>query len=376
MLLHMLIRACLYGFTFLWNILCIQSAFHCPPSLWEIWNDRCYLQVTTSMSWFAARTICQQNGGDLVVVSSGSENDLIATRLQDSGVNDSVYVGLHNNPDFSKYRWVGTGEFSSYYIEWANGHLDTTSEKCVILNLNHREFYETDCYLDQYALCETAPYAQRCMTSDWMPWNRKCYISLPDPSTTSFNESRKLCIEKGADIVVIDTEEEHLIVNALATPYLAECGFRSTWIGLVRDYSTQPATNFIWVNGKHPALDLWYSGEPNGANINEDCTCTELIGWYDVKCSRKNTFPICEKAAARILFKKNDGCSTEVVIMSVWTRSRARCAHACWQTTGCTSFNCIKHAKLHFECQLVEAKNNVGLYKHEDDKICATYNMF
>ncbi|XP_033106343.1 C-type lectin domain family 4 member C-like, partial [Anneissia japonica] len=87
---------------------------HCPSSLWKTWNDRCYLVVTTPMSWFAARTICQQNGGDLVVVSSGSERDLIATRLQDSKINDSVYVGLHNSLDFSKYRWLGTGEFSSY----------------------------------------------------------------------------------------------------------------------------------------------------------------------------------------------------------------------------------------------------------------------
>ncbi|XP_033112046.1 uncharacterized protein LOC117112933 [Anneissia japonica] len=110
-----------------------------------------------------------------------------------------------------------------------------------------------------------------------------------------------------------------------------------------------------------------------GYNSHEECTITVPEGWIDITCYWPYAFAICEKAAMfGILFRINDGCSNDVVPFSMWTQSRVRCARACWEHTGCSSFNCIKHAELHFECQLIQTKFNVNT--HEDDE-CATYQM-
>ncbi|XP_033112024.1 CD209 antigen-like protein D [Anneissia japonica] len=135
------------------------------------------------------------------------------------------------------------------------------------------------------------------MTSDWMHWKHSCYISLPDPSKATFDESRKICLDKGADVVVIETEEEHVIINELATPFKEEYDYTCVWIGLVRDITLEFVTDFVWVNGKHPTWTFWNAGEPNGMGYNshEECTITVPEGWIDITCYWPYAFAICEK---------------------------------------------------------------------------------
>ncbi|KAG9339861.1 hypothetical protein JZ751_022366, partial [Albula glossodonta] len=68
----------------------------------------------------------------------------------------------------------------------------------------------------------------------WIKFNSSCYYISNDRMT--WNESRQYCRERGADLVIIDTEEEQIFISM----------FHNFWIGLTD--SNEEGT-WKWVNG-------------------------------------------------------------------------------------------------------------------------------
>ncbi|XP_060744625.1 CD209 antigen-like protein 2 [Tachysurus vachellii] len=105
----------------------------------------------------------------------------------------------------------------------------------------------------------------------------------------SWEESRKDCKAKGADLVIINSkEEQEFIVKHLDT--------RETWIGLS---DTVKEGEWKWVDDTPLNTGSWAQGEPNNSG-DEDCAVIYTYAshltatWNDQKCSAK--FPwICEK---------------------------------------------------------------------------------
>ncbi|CAM4466443.1 unnamed protein product [Leuciscus chuanchicus] len=102
----------------------------------------------------------------------------------------------------------------------------------------------------------------------------------------SWSESRQFCRDRGADLIIINTEEKqkHL------TSFIKE----RVWIGL-SDIENEGIMK--WVDNSTLNQGFWYGGEPNNAG-DEDCV--ELIpldsiqNWNDLPCSEKRK-GVCEK---------------------------------------------------------------------------------
>ncbi|XP_053086712.1 C-type lectin domain family 4 member E-like [Pangasianodon hypophthalmus] len=105
-----------------------------------------------------------------------------------------------------------------------------------------------------------------------------------------WDESRKYCTDRGADLVIINsTEEQEFISNYT--------GGTEAWIGLT-DRETEG--EFKWVDGKPLTTEFWWKGEPNDFASREDCVITgfrkaesNILTWGDYPCD----FPvvgICE----------------------------------------------------------------------------------
>uniref|UniRef100_A0A3P8NI13 C-type lectin domain-containing protein n=1 Tax=Astatotilapia calliptera TaxID=8154 RepID=A0A3P8NI13_ASTCA len=104
----------------------------------------------------------------------------------------------------------------------------------------------------------------------------------------SWQESRQDCLQKGADLVIINSQEEQNFVNQL-NKYL--------WIGLT---DSETDGTWKWVDGTRMTTSYWNSGEPNGLK-NENCgqikNYNSKNSWNDEKCSILHSW-VCEKKAS------------------------------------------------------------------------------
>uniref|UniRef100_A0A8C2HEE6 C-type lectin domain-containing protein n=1 Tax=Cyprinus carpio TaxID=7962 RepID=A0A8C2HEE6_CYPCA len=102
----------------------------------------------------------------------------------------------------------------------------------------------------------------------------------------SWDESRRYCTERGADLIIINSREKQDFVTKITDK-------REFWIG-VTDIVEEGT--WKWVDGTSVT-----SGEPNGGKL-ENCAVTylkknpELIGWIDVNCNGAYQW-ICEKSS-------------------------------------------------------------------------------
>ncbi|XP_020555811.1 asialoglycoprotein receptor 2-like [Oryzias latipes] len=118
----------------------------------------------------------------------------------------------------------------------------------------------------------------------WIGFGSSCYF-LSEESKT-WDEAREFCRARGADLVVINTEEENEFISALKK--------QQVWIGL-----TDRDLEGTWksVDGSSLNLTFWGSGQPDDYDKEEDCgeTNFEFLGhWNDVPCHLSRQL-ICEK---------------------------------------------------------------------------------
>uniref|UniRef100_A0A9J7XB82 Si:ch73-343l4.8 n=1 Tax=Cyprinus carpio carpio TaxID=630221 RepID=A0A9J7XB82_CYPCA len=113
----------------------------------------------------------------------------------------------------------------------------------------------------------------------------------------SWSDSRQYCRDRGADLVIINTEEKQVsLCECLLMNEISE----RVWIGLS---DTENEGIMKWVDNSTLKQGFWLKGEPNNTN-NEDCIelnynrgkpgWSPLNSWNDVACSEKKK-GICEK---------------------------------------------------------------------------------
>uniref|UniRef100_A0AAY5K5M0 C-type lectin domain-containing protein n=1 Tax=Esox lucius TaxID=8010 RepID=A0AAY5K5M0_ESOLU len=115
-------------------------------------------------------------------------------------------------------------------------------------------------------------------------WSCCYYISSVK---NTWNAGRQDCLNRRADLVIINSREEQAFIKAL--------GHRS-WIGLTdRDVDG----TWRWVDGTPMTTSYWINGEPNGGK-KENCGENKIsnddpvMAWNDQPCDHKNYF-ICEE---------------------------------------------------------------------------------
>uniref|UniRef100_A0AAZ1X1E0 C-type lectin domain-containing protein n=1 Tax=Oreochromis aureus TaxID=47969 RepID=A0AAZ1X1E0_OREAU len=103
----------------------------------------------------------------------------------------------------------------------------------------------------------------------------------------SWEESRQDCLQKGADLMIINSREEQNFVNQFK---------KNLWIGLT---DSQTEGTWKWVDGTRTSTSYWNrrNGEPNGGtqqNCGEIDNYNAEDSWNDAPCSN-GQFWVCEK---------------------------------------------------------------------------------
>ncbi|XP_029904981.1 CD209 antigen-like protein C isoform X3 [Myripristis murdjan] len=116
----------------------------------------------------------------------------------------------------------------------------------------------------------------------WTYFSSSCYFMSSE--SKSWDESRKDCQGRGADLVIINSREENSFLM----------NFRvRLWIGL-SDLETE--REWKWVDGSSLCYSYWAKGQPNDYGGGEDCgeLRPAYDGWNDAPCSDGRPW-ICEK---------------------------------------------------------------------------------
>ncbi|KAM9398897.1 uncharacterized protein ACWYII_031326 isoform 1-T1 [Salvelinus alpinus] len=119
----------------------------------------------------------------------------------------------------------------------------------------------------------------------WHKFNSSWYFLFTKAKT--WEESRKDCLERGADLVIINSDMEQEFLFVLT---------KKAWIGLT-DSVTEGT--WKWVDGTPLTTPrFWGSGQPNG-DVVENCalfsrSSSDQGKWHDYPCST-NHYGICEK---------------------------------------------------------------------------------
>ncbi|KAL6455518.1 hypothetical protein MHYP_G00360580 [Metynnis hypsauchen] len=127
----------------------------------------------------------------------------------------------------------------------------------------------------------------------WLYFGNKVYFFSTERKIWS--ESRQLCRERGADLVIIKSrEKQEFVSNAF--------GSTEAWIGLT-DIHTEDV--WKWVDNSTLTTKFWFKGEPNDYGGIEDCAVTGYRGagservstWADYPCNHHEIkfAGICEK---------------------------------------------------------------------------------
>ncbi|XP_055766455.1 receptor-type tyrosine-protein phosphatase H-like [Salvelinus fontinalis] len=118
----------------------------------------------------------------------------------------------------------------------------------------------------------------------WRRFGCSCYYLSTEEK--SWNESRQDCLERGADLVIINSEEEQTFINGFES-------FRFAWIGLT-DSVTKGT--WKWVDGTPLTTARYLSGRGLGDRTDWNCGLSEQRGWMGYDCSASLQW-ICEKAS-------------------------------------------------------------------------------
>ncbi|XP_076583670.1 uncharacterized protein LOC143318998 [Chaetodon auriga] len=119
----------------------------------------------------------------------------------------------------------------------------------------------------------------------WVYFNHSFYYI--STMYKSWQASRDDCLQRGADLVIINSKEEQEFTRQFK---------RLTWIGLT---DTDTEGTWKWVDGTSLNTSYWHIGEPNSFN-GRDEDCVELRfyenknSWNDAACNNQNAW-ICEK---------------------------------------------------------------------------------
>uniref|UniRef100_A0A8C9YQF9 C-type lectin domain-containing protein n=1 Tax=Sander lucioperca TaxID=283035 RepID=A0A8C9YQF9_SANLU len=102
----------------------------------------------------------------------------------------------------------------------------------------------------------------------------------------TWKQSRDDCLQKGADLVIINSKEEQV-------RNFTRKSQKIMWIGLT---DSETEGTWKWVDGTPLTKSSWDSGEPNGGE-NENCVEMKKFelenSWNDLSCSTRLNW-ICE----------------------------------------------------------------------------------
>ncbi|KAK6180708.1 hypothetical protein SNE40_008709 [Patella caerulea] len=279
------------------------TAYDCGEGFeWAPETNTCYKFSQNKLNWLMARGDCRGKGGDLLSITSKTEQDYVKGRIRASNDSGIVWIGLNNLDKDETWQWSDGSPLN--LTNWLKGEPETVdgsgSDCGAISNLEYGWFNQQCTQMSKY-ICKkhpsqatsTSPIVIQTTTSstpvcgtkwEWVPATQHCYRFSED--SLNWSDARLECRRDGGNLLSItSTSEQHYITDHIAARELSYI-----WIGL-NDMSR--AGFWQWSDNSTLTSLNWIKGEPDNSG---ECVAiiTTQPGWIDLPCHYQKKY-ICKK---------------------------------------------------------------------------------
>ena len=133
-----------------------QVSDFCDTSVSGVYliNNQCIYVIDTPMTYFDARLSCQQNGGDLLVLTSQADSDSITNQLQQIAPTSRYWIGL------TRMSWNWTDQESLFYTNWYSNQPSSPTLNCASINRNNDggKWSNVDCATPRFSICQKCEF--------------------------------------------------------------------------------------------------------------------------------------------------------------------------------------------------------------------------
>ncbi|KAM9833712.1 secretory phospholipase A2 receptor-like isoform 2-T2 [Syngnathus typhle] len=282
---------------------------------WNPHGSNCYKNMETYNGWLGARQDCLWEGGDLVSISSISEESFVKKQMGDR----PFWIGLSNldcNKDWcqffeegeKKLTWSDTGVIPAYANRDSRQDGSSNIEACAYVNQGVHsssqpgKWRHGSCGSSLPYMCKRSPddcpVGRLCSYKDYILGYHRVETSYCDPGDflykgscyhfgrmeRTWNDAEKFCQESKGHLASILSWDEGKFLAAHA-PYI---GGLQSWVGLQKNKG-----NFEWSDATPTGNIEWVPNRPAGRG---DCAALSQTGKLeDWPCTNIQPF-ICKKA--------------------------------------------------------------------------------
>ncbi|KAL5011088.1 hypothetical protein ScPMuIL_013393 [Solemya velum] len=303
-----------------------------PPTCdsgWEQYKGYCYQSFiefnTDKKSWFEARAICHNYGGDLVSIQDADEDRFLLSDVLVSWRATQYWIGLNNISSTEGMEWPDGIPYT--YQKWDDGEPNSWNgmEDCVVYDMPARKWKDMNCHLAHNYICKVqlgvkptatvpAPTLGTVIpcagnTTDWKFYNGYCYYvsdGYGAESQMSWYDAREYCLQHGGDLLSLHSQMEDNFI----TSQIARKTTTIYWIGL----NELMQNGYKWSDLTVFDHENWAENEPNDAYGGQRCVNLYSFStfWNDDNCGESHGF-ICKR--------RNDSTAPVIIPptpVSVW----------------------------------------------------------
>ena len=120
------------------------------PKTWFQLRDSCYKFPSNTLTWTAAKSVCEAMESKLAVVSSRKENEALAPNVE-----KRTWIGFHRHPsDTSRWQWIDGSKV--FYTNWIDGQPDNSQgeEHCAEMLPASGRWNDMKCTDHLHYVCE------------------------------------------------------------------------------------------------------------------------------------------------------------------------------------------------------------------------------
>ncbi|CAL9682123.1 unnamed protein product [Knipowitschia caucasica] len=231
---------------------------------WREHESKCYFFSTDVKTWDEANVFCERQQSHLTSVQDIHEQLWLRTQVG----TEIFWMGLTDQITEGVWEWTDGTTYLEYFSHWMSGQPDNwEDEDCgQILGGSFGRWNDEDCAVKRKFICkyiEENPVPRCDVASGWFTFGSNCY-KLKADTKKSWSEARHDCLQEGADLVsIMSQEEEQYIVGRLDPSHT------DLWIGLTtlkcNKISCQVEagnTQFFWSDAQTLGFVNWGQNEP------------------------------------------------------------------------------------------------------------------